>query len=135
MSRGRTSWWRERARKILGQAYEEGHLNCPICGREMFYISYETWDEYSLRFMDTYKIEAPKWPQDIAAWQASVDHVIPASKGGSDEDENLIVICKQCNTTKGARLFSEAGMTGSSEALIAEYRALLHYYQKGQTDD
>ena len=29
-----------------------------------------------------------------------IDHVIPASKGGTDTLENLVPACKRCNSTK-----------------------------------
>lgn len=31
------------------------------------------------------------------------EHVIPKSRGGSDEDGNIVPACNQCNTSKGAR--------------------------------
>lgn len=34
----------------------------------------------------------------------SVDHVIPASRGGSDRDDNLVACCWPCNQRKGARI-------------------------------
>lgn len=34
----------------------------------------------------------------------TVDHIIPKSKGGTDDLENLRVMCKKHNTSKGARL-------------------------------
>ena len=34
----------------------------------------------------------------------TVDHVIPISKGGTDEDSNLISACQRCNYSKGNRM-------------------------------
>ena len=33
----------------------------------------------------------------------TVDHVVPVSKGGSDEDDNLQTMCRSCNARKGNR--------------------------------
>ena len=39
-----------------------------------------------------------------------LDHVNPVSQGGDDSDENLVTACWECNSTKGGRTPSEAGM-------------------------
>lgn len=36
-----------------------------------------------------------------------LDHVIPRSRGGSDDPENLTPACRPCNTSKGSKLLSE----------------------------
>lgn len=41
---------------------------------------------------------------------ATVDHVIPRSKGGGDTWENLVLCSKDINSKKGNRLNSEAGL-------------------------
>jgi len=33
----------------------------------------------------------------------TVDHVIPISKGGTDDPENLVAACSRCNYSKGNR--------------------------------
>ena len=40
-----------------------------------------------------------------------VDHVIPFSRGGSDELDNLVAACAHCNFHKSAQTPEEAGMT------------------------
>lgn len=35
------------------------------------------------------------------------DHVVPVSRGGSNEDANLVTACRTCNQAKGAHLVSE----------------------------
>lgn len=36
-----------------------------------------------------------------------LDHVVPRSKGGSDDPSNLAACCAACNQSKGAKLLSE----------------------------
>lgn len=41
-------------------------------------------------------------------WEAStVDHVVPLSKGGSNDPENLVLACNPCNSRKGSKLLGE----------------------------
>jgi CRISPR/Cas system Type II protein with McrA/HNH and RuvC-like nuclease domain len=36
--------------------------------------------------------------------QRTVDHVLPVSKGGKDELDNLVLACRSCNSAKGVSL-------------------------------
>ena len=36
----------------------------------------------------------------------SVDHIVPRQAGGGDEDFNLQLLCRSCNSGKGGRVFS-----------------------------
>jgi hypothetical protein len=40
-----------------------------------------------------------------------VDHGLPVAVGGSNDDENLVAACFDCNTGKRARIFATAGVT------------------------
>ncbi|MBN9398614.1 MAG: HNH endonuclease ['Candidatus Kapabacteria' thiocyanatum] len=40
----------------------------------------------------------------------TIDHVIPRSRGGMDQWENLVCACVHCNNKKGNRTPEEAGM-------------------------
>lgn len=40
-----------------------------------------------------------------------VDHVLPVSKGGTNDLDNLVAACAACNLTKSDRLLSELGWT------------------------
>lgn len=42
---------------------------------------------------------------DDRAWH--LDHKNPLSRGGEDIDENLVLACKRCNLTKGAKPYRE----------------------------
>jgi len=43
--------------------------------------------------------------------ELNLDHIIPISRGGTSCWENVVCACISCNTKKGDRLPSEAGMT------------------------
>ena len=34
-------------------------------------------------------------------WQATIDHIVPLSKGGTHDLENLVLLCGYCNSVKG----------------------------------
>jgi 5-methylcytosine-specific restriction endonuclease McrA len=40
----------------------------------------------------------------------SIDHVLPRSRGGTDEWDNLAAACRSCNSTKRNRTPAEAGL-------------------------
>jgi 5-methylcytosine-specific restriction endonuclease McrA len=40
----------------------------------------------------------------------TTDHIIPKGKGGNDTWENLVCACVECNTKKGIRTYSSAGL-------------------------
>jgi hypothetical protein len=39
--------------------------------------------------------------------QASIDHQIPVALGGTDDLENLVLACRECNSEKGAKTADE----------------------------
>lgn len=41
----------------------------------------------------------------------TVDHVIPKSKGGTENSDNLVACCKSCNSIKGTKSLDECGFT------------------------
>jgi 5-methylcytosine-specific restriction endonuclease McrA len=44
------------------------------------------------------------------AHELTLDHVIPRSRGGQTDWDNLVACCHQCNNRKGDRLPEEAGL-------------------------
>jgi hypothetical protein len=50
-----------------------------------------------------YKFECPKCGNKEID-ELTIDHIIPVSKGGSDDVQNLQILCKPCNSRKGNRL-------------------------------
>ena len=43
----------------------------------------------------------------LSRYTATIDHVIPLSRGGTDFKWNLVWCCKKCNQSKGSKLLSE----------------------------
>lgn len=43
------------------------------------------------------------WCGTTEAEQWSIDHVVPLSKGGKHEYDNLVIACMPCNTLKGSK--------------------------------
>lgn len=48
--------------------------------------------------------------QALTLQQATVDHIHPTSRGGTDCETNLALACKPCNLQKGNRTLAEAGL-------------------------
>ena len=48
--------------------------------------------------------------------ELTIDHIIPASKGGKTSFENCTTACKSCNNLKGNRTPSEANMFMTKQA-------------------
>jgi hypothetical protein len=65
--------------------------NCPDCGVEMTF------------------------QRDNAPTMATVDHVIPKSRGGKNNLKNLRATCMKCNGLKGNSLLEELGLEESEE--------------------
>lgn len=39
--------------------------------------------------------------------QLSIDHVLPRSRGGTNNEDNLATACRRCNSSKGSRTLKE----------------------------
>ena len=43
--------------------------------------------------------------QECGDWHdLTIDHIVPRSQGGSDDPNNLRVLCRSCNSKKGAQM-------------------------------
>ena len=65
----------------------------------------------------------------FAARLLTRDHVVPKSRGGTDEWDNVVAACKRCNHHKGDRMPHECGMELLALPYvpnIAEYLALIN---------
>jgi 5-methylcytosine-specific restriction endonuclease McrA len=78
-SRTGTSTWLAVAKAAKRRAREAGQEHCPYC---------KTWLDY----------DVGRQPNS-----AEADHIVPHSKGGQDRMNNVMVICRRCNMSKGNR--------------------------------
>lgn len=78
-SRTGTSHWKGLRQQALREAQARGVTNCPLCGTPLDYT------------------------QGRQPNSAEVDHILPHANGGPDELDNLRVICRHCNQSRGNR--------------------------------
>lgn len=56
-----------------------------------------------IRHRAKYHCEYCKRSEEIMATNFEVDHIVPVSKGGTDDDDNLACACRDCNAHKSNR--------------------------------
>src|SRR5699024_12813125 len=76
-SRTGTTRWRNLRARVLLKAQLDSIEHCPICKTELNYN------------------------ESLLPSSAEVDHLVPYSLGGKDEQSNCQVICRACNQSKG----------------------------------
>jgi len=67
------------------EIYERDGRTCAVCGE-------------AVRMGGTYDT-----PFDIGPVSGSIDHILARSRGGQNTQDNLRVLCKSCNSAKGAK--------------------------------
>lgn len=76
-SRTGTRTWKRLAAQAKRAGLAAGIVRCPLCG---------AWLDY----------EQGRRPNS-----AEVDHIMPYSLGGSDDINNVRIICRKCNQSRG----------------------------------
>jgi len=72
-------WESDKVKKRWFYIFQRDNFTCVYCGRNVF--------------EDKIKLQ--------------VDHLIPRAKGGTDEKNNLVTSCSDCNLSKGNKLLSK----------------------------
>jgi hypothetical protein len=89
--------------------YQLGQRRCHCCGVQM------------------------TWSTDNKPREATVEHLVPASKGGTYHTENIIITCRTCNNSRGSTDwidFVTKNKFPKSEWLIGKYLNVLEFYRK-----
>lgn len=50
--------------------------------------------------------------QEYVPWTLEIEHIIPRSKGGADDEENLWLACHSCNLFKSDQIYGRDPLTG-----------------------
>lgn len=53
-------------------------------------------------------------PQKLVSFKLEIEHLLPKAKGGSDEEVNLWLACRQCNLIKAAKTHGFDPLTSES---------------------
>lgn len=43
--------------------------------------------------------------KELETWEMTIDHILPISRGGTSDIDNLQLMCKSCNSKKGTRIY------------------------------
>ncbi len=93
-SRTGTARWKALRQQALRDAITRGVTNCPLCGC----------------ILDYTQGRQPNSPE--------ADHILPHSRGGTDTLDNIRIICRRCNQSRGNRR-EPSTATATSTTLIS----------------
>ncbi len=57
-------------------------------------------------------------PQKLISYKLEIEHLLPKFEGGSDEEENLWLACRQCNLSKGIKIHGFDAITFKREKIF-----------------
>jgi 5-methylcytosine-specific restriction endonuclease McrA len=64
--------------------------------------------------------------RQISLKEATIDHILPQSRGGNDSWTNVALACRRCNLRKGNQTMKEAGMSLRIEPDIPRFTKEIH---------
>jgi 5-methylcytosine-specific restriction endonuclease McrA len=97
----------KRRKKLVSQLIERDGLLCAYCGTQLtdiFQFDYAVRARYGRDASVTYAKgdELITIPYTVSK-PPHIDHIIPVSRGGKNNLENLVLSCQSCNSKKGAK--------------------------------
>ena len=97
-SRTGTATYKRASRAAKKRAKANGQTRCPHCDVELDY------------------------DVGLKPNSAESDHIIPHSAGGQDTIDNLVIICRRCNQSKGNRSAPKAAVILAAQPLKTSRR-------------
>lgn len=87
--------------QLIGGLLQVGAVHCPCCEVRMYMEGAERLKAFN---QATAKAENGWTPtkETRNARTATVDHIVPSSAGGTNRIENLLIMCRSCNSEKDA---------------------------------
>lgn len=98
---------KEKRKKLINSLIERDGLKCHYCAydlidaRGLTVISYSLSNVWGMTALVDGQVREFYGPRDR---YPTIDHVIPVSKGGTDDLENLVIACRKCNSKKNNHL-------------------------------
>lgn len=83
----------------LARRYKEQNGKCCWCGRETF-IRWPGKNNREMARKFGVDVGSPNWRKEIRKREATIEHVLPKSQGGTNAWSNLKMACKGCNTAR-----------------------------------
>ena len=93
--------WIQMREERLTAKWRKGETACNYCGREMWFSDFETIPSFIARATagDICALIEPDHKKQVA----TLDHILPLSRGGTHDHINLTTMCAECNFDKGAK--------------------------------
>ncbi len=69
---------------------------------------------------------------ELSSKEATIDHIIPRSRGGDGSWKNLVCCCKKCNIKKGSKTLREANMQLIKAPFVPDWLPVLQLKFNGK---
>lgn len=83
-------------------------------------------NNYLEHYNEVYKRDGGKCVYCGSTDLLCLDHLVPLSKGGDNEKDNLVIACKACNSGKGGRMIEESKYSFRSPETLSQYASVKH---------
>ena len=133
---GENVLWAYASLQMLGATLGTGEQSF---GRRAYMVrakAYKAYREGRWQVHDMYRLNMEKMRHADVCWycgcrvnarELTADHVFPRAKGGTDEMENILFVCRSCNSSKGKRDLMEWMFDNNR---MPSYRVMEHYLKE-----